>query len=143
LLKGKRNVNGKKKSLLDSFAVLAWIQDEEGSQFVEDLLYRAQKQQEEVLLNIVNLGEVFYRSARVQDISFARDILEKLKLLPIRIYPCPNEFILEAAEIKAQYPIAYADAFIVATALREKARIITGDPDFKKVEHLVSIEWLS
>lgn len=133
----------KKKSLLDSFAVLAWIQDEEGSQFVEDLLYRAQEHHEEVLLNIINLGEIFYRCARIQDMSSARDILEKINLLPIRIYPCPNELILEAAEIKAQYPIAYPDAFIVATALREEARIITGDPDFKKVEHLVQIEWLS
>lgn len=136
-------MSGKKKSLLDSFAVLAWIQDEDGSQFVEDLLYRAQEHQEEVLLNIINLGEVLYRCARIQDMSFARDILEKIKLLPIRIYPCSNELILEAAEIKAEYPIAYADAFIVATALREDARIITGDPDFRKVEHLVQVEWLS
>ncbi len=53
-----------------------------------------------------------------------------------------SKVILEAAEIKAQHPIAYADAFIVATALREGALIVTGDPDFKKVEHLVSIEWM-
>ena len=32
----------KKKSLLDSFAILAWIQDEKGAQQVEDLLYLAQ-----------------------------------------------------------------------------------------------------
>jgi predicted nucleic acid-binding protein len=49
---------------------------------------------------------------------------------------------MEASEIKAQYPIAYADAFAVATARRETARIITGDPEFEKVQHLVEIQWL-
>ncbi|OGP61983.1 MAG: hypothetical protein A2170_02050, partial [Deltaproteobacteria bacterium RBG_13_53_10] len=112
----------KKKSLLDSFAILAWIQDEKGAQQVEELLYLAQDHKEELLLNIINLGEVFYRCARVRDIPFARDILEKLRLLPIKIYPCPNDLVLEASEIKAKHPIAYADAFAAATALRENAR---------------------
>ena len=132
----------KKRSLLDSFAVLAWIQDEKGAQEVEDLLYRAQEGKEQVILNIINLGEIYYRCARAQDLSFGRDIVTNLKLLPIKIYPCPDDLVLEASEIKAEYPIAYADAFVVATALRETARVITGDPDFKKVEHLLEIEWI-
>jgi predicted nucleic acid-binding protein len=41
---------------------------------------------------------------------------------------------MAAAEIKAQYPIAYAAAFAVAKAQRKNARIITGDPDFRKVQ---------
>lgn len=131
-----------KKTILDSFAVLAWIQDEKGAQEVEDLLYEAQDNEEQLILNIINLGEVFYSCARVEDVSFADDILEKIKLLPIKIHSCPNDLVMEASKIKAQYPIAYADAFIVATALRESARIVTGDPDFKKVESLVQIQWL-
>jgi ribonuclease VapC len=65
-----------------------------------------------------------------------------MKLLPLKISPCPNDLVLEASEIKGEYPIAYADAFAVATALREKACLITGDPKFKKVQHLVEIKWL-
>jgi predicted nucleic acid-binding protein len=38
--------------------------------------------------------------------------------------------------------MAYADAFIVATALKENAAIMTGDAEFKQVEHLVKIDWL-
>ena len=132
-----------KKSILDSFALLAWIQDEPGAQIVEDLLYKAQDEGEGVLLNIINLGEVYYCCARVQDSSFARDIIEKIRLLPLTIYPCPNDLVLEAAEIKAQFPISYADAFIVATAIREHARIVTGDPHFKKVAGLIEIDWLT
>jgi predicted nucleic acid-binding protein len=47
--------------------------------------------------------------------------------------------VLEAARIKARYAIAYADCFAVATALREGAPIVTGDPQFKKVEDIVQV----
>ena len=133
----------KKKYLLDSYAVLAWIQDENGAQFVEDLLYRARENKDEVSLNIINLGEIYYRCARAIGVPSAQNLLDSIMLLPVRIIPCPNDLVLEAAEIKAQYPIAYADAFALATAVREKACIITGDPEFKEVEHLVEIHWLS
>jgi predicted nucleic acid-binding protein len=133
----------KNKAILDSSALLAWIQDEEGAQVVENLLLGAHQGREQLILNIINLGEVYYRLIRLENINFAQDMLEKLKLLPVRIYSCDNDLVLEASEIKAKFPIAYADAFIVATAQRERARIVTGDPDFRKVEHLVSIEWLA
>jgi ribonuclease VapC len=45
---------------------------------------------------------------------------------------------MKAAEVKAEYVISYADCFAVATAEQLSASIITGDPEFKKVEHLVS-----
>ena len=128
--------------MLDSFAVLSWIQDEPGAQTVEDLLYGAQGGQEQVIMNIVNLGEVYYRCARLRDLPFARDILEKIRLLTIKILPCPNDLVMEASEIKSRFPIAYADAFLVATALRENARVLTGDPELKKVKHLIEIQWL-
>ncbi len=139
---GEKRSNAKKKLLLDAYAVFAWIQDEPGAQSVEDLLYQAQGNRAQVLISVINLGEIYYRCARVQDLPFARDILEKLKLLPVKTYPCPDDLVLEASEIKAQYPISYADAFAVATALREDAGIVTGDPDFKKFKDLVAVEWL-
>jgi ribonuclease VapC len=118
--------------LLDPFAVLAWIQDEKGAQDVEDLLYRAQDGKEQVLLNIINLGEIYYRCARSHDPSFAKDILEKMKLLPIKIYPCPNDLVLTASEIKAEYPIAYADAFVVATAQEKMPGSSPGIPNSRQ-----------
>jgi len=133
----------KRRSVLDSYAVLAWIQDEPGAQLIEDLLYRAQSNQEDLLMNMINLGEVFYRCARVKDLPFARDMLEKVKLLPLKIVSCSDDLVLKAAEIKAEFPIAYADALALATAIRENARILTGDPEFRLVEHFVDIEWLT
>ncbi len=43
---------------------------------------------------------------------------------------------------KAQYPISFADAFATATAIRMDAELLTGDPEFRRVEQLVKIRWL-
>ncbi len=132
----------RKRSLLDSFAVLAWVQDEAGAGRVEALLIQAQRRKTPLILSVINLGEVYYRLARQHGHPFAQGIIRQIETLPLQIYPCDQSLALEAAKIKADYPMAYADAFAVATALREGAAIVTGDPEFRLVEHLVTIDWL-
>ncbi len=63
--------------------------------------------------------------------------------LPIVTVPNDFEHVIHAARIKAEYPLSFSDCFAVATARREKAIVLTGDQEFKKVEHLVNIEWLT
>jgi uncharacterized protein len=48
-----------------------------------------------------------------------------------------------AAHLKAQYPIAYADAFALALAQSKEATLLTGDLEFRQAEKEVSIEWLA
>ena len=62
-----------------------------------------------------------------------------LNSLPIQKIANALSDVLEAARIKARCAIAYADCFAVATALREGAPIVTGDPEFKKVEDIVQV----
>ncbi|MFQ5629339.1 MAG: PIN domain-containing protein, partial [bacterium] len=63
-------------------------------------------------------------------------------LLPIAVIHPSDELIWKAAEIKADHPMSLADCFTTATAMENNATIITGDPEFKHVEHLVEIEWI-
>jgi predicted nucleic acid-binding protein len=39
---------------------------------------------------------------------------------------------MAAARIKARHPLAYADAFAVATAAAHNAVLLTGDPEITK-----------
>jgi len=50
--------------------------------------------------------------------------------------------VVAAARIKAGHALPFADCFAVATARKNNAVILTGDPEFKKVEPLVEIEWI-
>ena len=63
------------------------------------------------------------------------EILAHIARMDLTILPVPNALIFQAAEYKAQYPLSYADCFVLASALEQKAVIVTGDPEFKKVEH--------
>lgn len=132
----------KKRSLLDSFAVLAWVQDEPGADRVDALLTHAKRRKAPLLVSVINLGEVYYQLARQLGHPFAQEIIRQIEILPLQFYPCDQALAIEAAKIKADFPMAYADAFAVATALREDAVVVTGDPEFRQVEHLVAIDWL-
>jgi predicted nucleic acid-binding protein len=72
----------------------------------------------------------------------AQKFLENFFRLPLSLILPDSDLIWKSSEIKAQHAISYADCFAAATALRYEAVILTGDPDFKKIESLVPIEWL-
>jgi len=131
-----------KRILFDSHALLKFSQDEEGADKVEQFLLYSLNRKLKAYLSEINLGEIYYISIRRLGLESAKLYLEQLLDLPIDIVSPSSEIIREAAEIKAQYAISYADCFAVATALKYSASIITGDPEFKKVDHIVKIEWL-
>jgi len=94
-------------------------------------------------MNDINIGETFYILARERGLDRADYFINAiLPNLPIAKIGNTFSEVIEAAKIKAQFPVSYADCFVVATAIREKASIITGDPDFKHVEKIVAIDWL-
>jgi ribonuclease VapC len=70
------------------------------------------------------------------------EVLANIERLNFTILSIPNNLIIRAAEYKAQYSLSYADCFALASAVEHKAILVTGDPEFKKVEHLVDIVWI-
>ena len=70
------------------------------------------------------------------------EIMCRVHKLGFNILTFPEPLLYKAAEFKAEYPISYADCFALACALEHSAILVTGDPEFKKVVHLVSIEWI-
>lgn len=117
-------------AVVDSWAILAFLRAEEpGATAMRRYLRRAQNGNLHLLLNVVNLGEVFYRLLQLTDGTQAEERLAEIKALPIDIVPARESLVLEAARVKAAYPLSYADAFAVATGRLEKAPVLTGDPE--------------
>ncbi len=131
-----------KNILFDSHAILKFYQDEDGAENVEELLISSKQGDLKAYMSEINLGEVYCMTIRRLGSVSARDNLEHFFELPVQIISPSSDIILTAAEIKAENAISYADCFAVATAQKVKASIITGDPEFKKVEHLVEIVWI-
>ena len=49
---------------------------------------------------------------------------------------------LSTFRIKTQFPISYADALAVSLAQELSAAIVTGDPEFKQIESLLTVLWI-
>ena len=47
------------------------------------------------------------------------------------------------ALIKSEHAVSYADAFCIATAQQLNATVLTNDPEFRSVQHLLKIRWLT
>ena len=128
--------------VLDSFALLAYLQDEPIASRVEKLLENAARQKCRLFLSMINLGELLYITERRGGVAKAQDALALIRQLPIEIVPADEQTIFAAAHIKANHPLSYADSFVVAIAVQENATIITGDPEFQSIETLAKVEWL-
>lgn len=128
--------------ILDSFALLAYLSDEPAAVRVEELIENGRTENAKLFLSIINLGEILYIIERRGGVSRAQDALALLRQLPIEVLPADEKNVLAAAHIKANYPLSYADAFVVAAAQQEDAIILSGDPEFHAIEELANIEWL-
>jgi len=131
-----------KTFVLDSFAVLALLGREPGSQEVADLLRKAQEEKTRVLMTWVNAGEVAYIVERRWGAERLYAALAVLEATALEIVSVERELALMAAHIKAKHAIAYADAFAAALAQHYAATLVTGDPEFKLLEEVLDIHWL-
>lgn len=128
--------------IFDSYALLKLFQKEKGSEKIVSLLSDIRKTRAVKYINAINLGEIIYITKREFGDQKKIEALANIERLNFDILPVPNSLIFQAAEYKAKYSISYADCFILASAVEYKAVIVTGDPEFKKVKHLVTIVWV-
>ena len=110
--------------VLDSWAVMRLL---EGS---EPTATKVQSAIDEgaAVMNWVNLGEVYYVLTRVIGADVALTTIRDLENALTTVTP-DSALILEAARIKADHAMSYADAFAAATAIRFDAPLWTGDPE--------------
>jgi ribonuclease VapC len=110
--------------VLDSWAVLRYLEDASpASETVSDLLGR-----ERPLISWNNLGEVHYVLRRLHGEDAATETVRDLRdVIDPRL---PDErLVVDAARIKADHPMAYADAFAAALTIAGDATLWTGDPE--------------
>ncbi len=132
----------KLRFVLDSFALLAYFQAEPAALRVKEILKQARNEDAVVFLSLINLGEIIYTVERKLGRDISQGILHDVSSLPIQVTEVTMDRVLAAAHIKARFPISYADAFAVALAQETAAPVVTGDPEFKRVESLVGVLWL-
>ena len=131
-----------KSYVIDSFAMIAFFENEPGAEKVADVLNALMKQKVKAFMSVINWGEVYYNTMRVQGIKKAEEVIAQFKKYPIQLVSADQGLTYKAAKLKGEHKIAYADCFAAALASKLKAPVITGDPEFKKLEPEISIQWI-
>jgi ribonuclease VapC len=116
--------------VLAAWAVLALLRGERpAGEVVRRYVRRTAGGRFEVLLNVINLGEVLYRLIQVEGRTKATERFARFRRGPVIVVPARESLVLEAAELKAGHALSYADAFAVATARKAALPVLTGDPE--------------
>jgi len=131
-----------KRYVFDSYALLAFLEDETAAGEVEKVLREMEKGRAKGFLSIINWGEIYYITMREQGRDIAEDVIDLLDNYPLKLIESDRSLTLAAAQFKGKYRIAYADCFAAALAVQHNAILLTGDPEFKTLESEVQIAWL-
>jgi ribonuclease VapC len=130
-------------SVLDSWAIIGWLQGEEPARAkVRELLEQASRGAAKVSISLINVGEVFYLIAKRHGAVPAERFLADLAMMPIQALLPDRKLILGAARLKSRYPISYADAFAAETAREQNAILVTGDPELWQLSKREPVELL-
>ena len=114
------------KIVFDTEALLIFYLGEKGADQVKTYLEKVQDKEIEGFLNIVNLTELYYILYRKSP-KVAEEKEANLRAYGVGIVPVlDSKLWKEAGKIKGEHAMSIADAFAVATAKVEKAKLITG-----------------
>jgi len=132
-----------KAYLLDTSAILALTDNEEGADAVEEFAGKAKRKQLSLHLSAMTAMELYYVSFGERGEKEADRLLLLVRALPVAELPLGDSLILPAAKLKARYRISVADAWIAATAAVHNLILIHKDPEFERLKGEVSLLSLS
>ena len=103
-----------KSYVFDSYTMIAFFEDEPGAEQVAHILDLLVHKEAQASMSIINWGEIYYSTMRVQGIEQAEKAIKQVSKYPIRLVVADKSLTVEAARLKGKYKIAYADCFAAA-----------------------------
>jgi len=117
-----------KSFVLDTSALIAFLNDESGADVVESLFHEASNGDCVIIMNKYNLLEAYYGYLRANGEVFAENILKVVEDSNIMISDVlTNEIFRQAGKLKVNYKISLADSIALAQAAVDNAIIVTSD----------------
>ncbi len=117
--------------VLDTSAIFAFTDGEEGADQVERLLDAASANTCRLELCSISLMELYYVALREEGEDEAARLVALVKSWPAD-WVYPNEkLLLQAGKLKASYRVSVADALIAAVAKLHPATLIHKDPEME------------
>ena len=113
--------------VLDACALISVARNEEGANIVADVYDRANKGEAKLLINRINLLEVYYDFYRYKGKKYADDFVKMVKHSEVRISEFDEIIFAQAGRLKAAYKISLADSIALAQTLVVDGALLTCD----------------
>jgi len=121
--------------VLDTSALVAYIENEEGVGEIENLFSKALDDEIELFISVVSCIEIFYTSWREQGEKVARERLKLIEDLPLIQEPINEDLIHIIGEIKAERQRSFADCCIAGLAKFKRVTLVHKDPEYEQIEN--------
>ena len=131
-----------KTYVLDASALMTFFENRAGADKVEALLVGAADAERPLAMSVVNWGEVYYSIWRAHGEQAAIAKLRAIAQLPIQVFDVDMEMAKQAASLRAQHNLPYADCFAAALAQSRKATVVTSDKDFERAGSAIKVLWV-
>lgn len=130
--------------VLDACALIAVLSEEAGADKVVDVYEKVISGKAELVMNVINLLEVYYDDYRCHGKEAADKMLANVKALSIKIITETDDALFsEAGRLKANYRISLADAFALAQTKITGGILLTSDHhEFDIIEKKEPIRFL-
>ena len=128
-----------KSYVLDTSALLAYIESEEGFNTIEDILNDAKGRRARVYLSFISFMELYYVCWQKEGEQIAKELMAMLQSLPIDRVDSNVRITLCAGKIKAKHRLSVADAFVAATAIEKEAALVHKDPELEAMSEYVEV----
>ena len=116
-----------KAFVLDACALVALLKNEEGADVVAAVYKQAENGEATVMMNRVNLLEVYYGFYHSDGEEYADKIMEGVAKSIVAISEFDSEIFTAAGRLKASYRISLADSIALAQALVSGGELVTSD----------------
>ncbi|MGZ9164560.1 MAG: PIN domain-containing protein [Anaerolineales bacterium] len=127
-----------KSFVLDTSALMAFIEKEEGAERVREVLLK-----KSIIIHWLSIMETVYISQRELGEEEALTRYALLKKLNARIiWDADESLLLNAARIKSTHNLSLADSVIAAIADQHKAILLHKDPEYEPLQDVLEMEIL-
>jgi predicted nucleic acid-binding protein len=126
--------------VFDSSAVIAYLQDEPGTDVVDQLIEEAARAGGSLLISAMSMAEVWHIVARARKDADA--VIAQLFNVGFMIVDVDWSLAQQCAQLKLKYKLSTNDCCAAALARRQSLTLVTCDNDFKAVQQEIKMRWL-
>ncbi len=128
------------KIVFDTMPIIKLFAKEDGWDSVQRILTLVEDQRIQAAISVITLTEIYYKYVRESRIDLAEIRTQQLRYSQaVKKLEVNQEIALKAGELKGKYNIPIADAFIAATAHKNKSIVLSDDEDFKKITEIKTL----